>query len=484
MVGVCFVAAGLLAPIPVIRWATAPDPVSAAPPEGASAFTPVNPTRLVDTRSGARLGAGTTTDFQITGGVVPATATAIVVNVTAVASLGGGWVQVFPTGKAAVGSSSTLNVDFTGQTIPNASFAPLGIGGKVSVHTTFATHLLIDVSGYFTPAASATAGRLVPVSPTRLLDTRSGIGWTPPSTTTTTTTTTKAPSATTTTTKPPSPPPGNPGDTKNCTDFATHAEAQAWFNTYVGAYGDVAHLDSDGDGIACESLPYMFGATNVPAATVISLQVAGRGGVPPTGASAVVLSVTAVDPSAEGWVQVAPTPIQIGASSTLNLTAGRTIANLAVVPLGSGGRVDVYSTVQADLLADVVGYFTDGTAADSTQGLFVPIVPDRRFDSRTLSPQPLAAGTISSVPTSGIAPGAIAIAGNVTASAAKGGGWVQLAPAPIAVGAASNLNTAYDDQTIANAAVSPVGVGGQVQLYTDLPAHLLLDITGWFTGAT
>jgi len=57
------------------------------------------------------------------------------------------------------------------------------------------------------------------------------------------------------------------------------------------------------------------------------------------------------------------------------------------------------------------------------------------------------------------------------------------APAPIAVGAASNLNTAYDNQTIANAAVSPVGVGGQVQLYTDLRAHLLLDVTGWFTGS-
>jgi len=87
------------------------------------------------------------------------------------------------------------------------------------------------------------------------------------------------------------------------------------------------------------------------------------------------------------------------------------------------------------------------------------------------------------VPTAGLAPGAIAIAGNLTANQAAGGGWVQLAPAPINVGAASNLNTAYDNQTIANAAVSPVGVGGQVQLYTYLRAHLLLDITGWFTGA-
>ena len=49
--------------------------------------------------------------------------------------------------------------------------------------------------------------------------------------------------------------PANPGDTKNCTDFGTQAEAQAWFNMFFPHYGDVANLDSDGDGVACESLP-------------------------------------------------------------------------------------------------------------------------------------------------------------------------------------------------------------------------------------
>ena len=48
---------------------------------------------------------------------------------------------------------------------------------------------------------------------------------------------------------------GNPGNTRNCGDFATWSEANAWYLTYVGAYGDVAQLDGDDDGIACESLP-------------------------------------------------------------------------------------------------------------------------------------------------------------------------------------------------------------------------------------
>jgi putative cell wall-binding protein len=49
-------------------------------------------------------------------------------------------------------------------------------------------------------------------------------------------------------------PPKNPGDTKNCTDFATYAEALAWYRMYL-AYGDVARLDHDNDGRPCESLP-------------------------------------------------------------------------------------------------------------------------------------------------------------------------------------------------------------------------------------
>src|SRR5205823_2461836 len=39
-----------------------------------------------------------------------------------------------------------------------------------------ATHLVADVAGYFTPSGATAAGRVVPVAPTRLLDTRTGAG--------------------------------------------------------------------------------------------------------------------------------------------------------------------------------------------------------------------------------------------------------------------------------------------------------------------
>jgi putative cell wall-binding protein len=50
------------------------------------------------------------------------------------------------------------------------------------------------------------------------------------------------------------PPPANPGDSVNCSNFSTWRDAQNWFEKYYPAYGDIARLDSDGDGIACETL--------------------------------------------------------------------------------------------------------------------------------------------------------------------------------------------------------------------------------------
>jgi hypothetical protein len=71
---------------------------------------------------------------------------------------------------------------------------------------------------------------------------------------------TQPPATSPPTTQPPatSPPPpagpSNPGDSKNCSDFANYADAKAWFDMYFPSYGDVAGLDADNDGIPCESL--------------------------------------------------------------------------------------------------------------------------------------------------------------------------------------------------------------------------------------
>jgi hypothetical protein len=479
--------ASLLLAVSVAAVSTS-QPSTVAAATTTSRYVAVSPTRVVDTRSASPVQARVPRDFQITGSLVPANATAAVLNVTATESEANGYLQVFPTGQAAIDSSSTLNLDFAGQTIPNTAFAPIGNGGQVSVFSTFTTDIVIDVFGYFVPATSSTAGRLIPISPTRILDTRVGLGWTAP-TPAPTPTPTPAPTPTPTPTPPPTVP-ANPGDTKNCSDFANYAAAKAWFDTYFPYYGDIANLDADGDGIPCESLagaPELTAAALVDGGTTISLQVAGRGGVPTSGVSAVVMNVTVAGPTTQGWVQVAPTPVIKGSHSNLNPEPGRTIANLVVVPLGAGGKVDLYTLLYqpgtVDLLADVVGYFTDNTAPDSTAGLFVPIAPTRALDTRQPAPQPkLGASAIVDVDLSKIAPGASAIAGNLTSTGGGPGGFLQLSPRPINPDAASSLNTSYDGQTIANAVVSPVAAGGAAQVYTYSPTYVVLDVTGWFTG--
>ena len=68
----------------------------------------------------------------------------------------------------------------------------------------------------------------------------------------------------------------------------------------------------------------------VPAGGAVRLALPGV----PGDATAAVLNVTAVDPDADGWVQVVPGDGSVapGTSSNLNVRAGQTVANLVVVP--------------------------------------------------------------------------------------------------------------------------------------------------------
>lgn len=119
-------------------------------------FYPVTPCRLVDTRSAPGgplpLGANTETRFVLVGGAcgIPATATAVALNVTAVEATTAGHLRVYPAG-AARPNISTVNYT-PGLTRANNAIAPLGTDGSVAVYVNQATgtvHAVIDVSGYF-----------------------------------------------------------------------------------------------------------------------------------------------------------------------------------------------------------------------------------------------------------------------------------------------------------------------------------------------
>lgn len=84
---------------------------------------------------------------------------------------------------------------------------------------------------------------------------------------------------------------------------------------------------------------------------------AGRCGVP-ANAVAVSLNFTVVLPNGDGFLATFPTAGQVPTVSTLNFRAGQVLANAAIVPLGTGGAITVFSSgATTDLLIDVNGYF-------------------------------------------------------------------------------------------------------------------------------
>jgi hypothetical protein len=86
----------------------------------------------------------------------------------------------------------------------------------------------------------------------------------------------------------------------------------------------------------------------------------GRGGVPSSGVSGVMLNVTAVTPTANTFVTVYPSGTDRPLASNLNVVAGQVIPNMVLARVGSDGSVMIYNNGGViDLVADVVGYFTD-----------------------------------------------------------------------------------------------------------------------------
>lgn len=151
--------------------------VAADNPAGTTAYVPLVPFRVFDTRSSENsprgpIAGGTTFDVQITGALVPSTATAVAINVTYLDATGPGFVTVFPAGGSRP-SVSNLNKVGSGPQ-PNLAIVALGPGGVISLFNEGgSSNLFGDVAGYFVP--TGTGGGTGP-APTVPLDSAGGAG--------------------------------------------------------------------------------------------------------------------------------------------------------------------------------------------------------------------------------------------------------------------------------------------------------------------
>jgi hypothetical protein len=227
-----------------------------------------------------------------------------------------------------------------------------------------------------------------------------------------------------------------------------------------------------------------FGFTRI-SASVIRVQVAGKGNVP-TNATAAVLNVTGVNTTAPGFVTVFPSGSALPTASNLNFDgAGQVMANMATVRLGAGGAVDVYMQRPMDVVIDVSGAYTPvtvGTAAGRLTtfagGAFR--VLDTRDRGARIDGQSSERVDVSAA---GVPANAAAVVVNLTATQTAVGFWTAY-PIGQLVPKASNLNIDAVGETRASQAIVLLSGEAAFNIFSQTGGHLIVDVAGYFTGAT
>lgn len=389
------------------------EPPASQPDPPAREFVGLVPGRIMDTRAdgttvdGTSAGVGavaadSVTELLVAGRAgVAADATAAVLNVTVTEPVGDGYATVFPCGSPRPTAS---NLNYTdGQTVPNAVVARLGVAGRVCVYSQRATHLVVDVNGYF-----PTRSRYRPINPSRLLDTRvdhstvdgsfaglgavaadhvleldvagrGGIGADAAAVVLNLTAVDSSGPGYATVY-----PCGSDRPTASNLNFSSTATVPNGVISKIGLGGRVCIyvsattelvVDANGDFSSDTDLAPLvparlldtrpgeitvdgqaIGAGVLARETDLVLGVAGRGGVPAS-ARSVVLNVTVTEPAGAGFLTVFACDAARPTASSLNFVPHQTVANLVLAQLAGDGTLCFFSNSDTHLVVDVVGYY-------------------------------------------------------------------------------------------------------------------------------
>jgi hypothetical protein len=138
-------------------------------PGSSQLLIPVVPKRLYDSRGGQALLPGEVLRVDVEGGASPApdAAVAVAVNLTGVTPAADGFIRAFPC-DVAEPSVSSLN-PVVGHARANSAIIPTAADGTICLTTSVATHVLIDLTGWF---GASNGKKFIPLQPLRLADTR------------------------------------------------------------------------------------------------------------------------------------------------------------------------------------------------------------------------------------------------------------------------------------------------------------------------
>lgn len=371
---------------------------------GQSLYVPVDPVRLLDTRSGlgaagGAVGAAGVRDLQVVDGVrVPADATAVVLNVTATAATAATThVRVYPTpaGDAAPPTVSSLNLS-VGATVANLVTVKVGAGGRVRLRNALgSTQLIADLAGYYRGSGSGSS--LVAGAPSRILDTRVnggplragevrrlqvvGTAGVPAGATAVVLNVTGVGATARTDVRvwptragaPPlvsnlNPAPGRttaasvvvPVGADGSISLRNHAGRVDLVVDLLGRYTPGAASSVFAPVEPVRLLDMRAAGEALGPGGVRDLVVAGAGPVPAPG-TAVLLNVTAVEPTAASTdVRVFPALAdgRLPGTSNLNAVRGQTVANTVLATVGRDGRVRLRNAAGAvHLVVDLAGWY-------------------------------------------------------------------------------------------------------------------------------
>ncbi len=337
---------------------------------------PTTSFRRLDTRSEEKLAAGSAHDYDVAGrDGIPDDAQAVIVRFTVVAPEAQGHLTVYDRGATAP-EASVLNYA-AGQVAGNMVWVKVGTEKKITVFTSAATHLIMDVFGYTVGDEAFHAQ-----TPYRLTDTRSGNQPAADSTTCVTVAgqngvaddakavavvlTAVAPEAAgsmvvfASGTTPPSSPTVSFAagqTTANGTLVAIGADKKICVHTTAAS-----HFVLDVNGFfemnaAYQPMPPFRKLDETHASdSTHCYAVAGADGIP-ADAQAVALHLTAVNSTEAGFITVYPDGTQRPVSSNLNFTVGGTTTNGALSKIGDNGQICLYQHGASRIQVDVVGYF-------------------------------------------------------------------------------------------------------------------------------
>jgi Glycosyl hydrolases family 43 len=340
------------------------------------------PSRLADTRDlDAPLEAGESRAFDLRG-KVPAGASGVLLNVTAVEPDGDGFLVLYGDDDARP-ASSTVNIQ-AGGVRSALSTALHGPSRRVRVYASKRMHVVLDLVGYTTPSVTETGGNVVILdAANRVYDSRLNDGLRSHDSVITVSV---------------DPPTGAVAVIVNLTSTesvgsgyvsasARGARSRASSLTYqtgetisnravvpLGADNAIrlrvglgpTHLVVDVMGFVMDSSKHLGWDIVAPVRVYDSrdqdaipdphrLWLAGVRGVP-ADVHSVAVNIT-VDPAAAGWTAAYSSGGEWSGTSDVNYAGGYPAANLALLPLGPDGSISFTQFLPEHLIVDLLGYF-------------------------------------------------------------------------------------------------------------------------------